>query len=483
MSDKTKILRTVGNMKRAVTMPIVQQRLDESMSLEEGEVWAAYTEAKVKGQPGGVAVTSQRLILLSEGEIVAVLPNEAINIVSIVSQANGQLMGFFYDIGDLQSEVVLPTEEQAMALLELIAEARGTYPFESPKIYPRERGSSEIAVTMEPPYVTLSKPKRDVLGGEVRIKFPNQCAWCGSEQVMAARRVRLYAPNPGYTSGVGRALKQATGMAVGGALGGALGAGMGSAVLGPADFEKIKGVALNIAVPHCANHAGTSPEGVLKLVSAGLVGGATCRIQVRDAEYAVAIARANMGQPRPWQAPSAEQLDEQVERSMSAREVRLPTVRGLIWPDQCIVCGTPNPTEHYQANVIVEGSASQDEIVKVPICRDDDKKLRRSEVACGTVLLTGLLVTVALGWLTLVLLGDHMSGLVRWGMALLVGAVGYGIWAWGLSHIARRKLGVDALTWKPVKVTMEDGQYLLEFYTAEMAKVVRQANGLPEPPE
>jgi hypothetical protein len=317
----------------------------------------------------------------------------------------------------------------------------------------------------------------------VRIKFPNQCVWCGSEQVIAARRVRLYAANPGYTSGVGRALKQATGMAIGGALGGALGAGMGGAVLGPADFEKIKGVALNITVPHCADHADSSPEGVLKLMSAGLIGGATCRIQVRDAEYALAIAHANMGQPRPWQAPSAEQLDEQVEKPTSAREIRLPTLRGLIWPDQCIVCGTPNPTEQYQANVMVEGSASQDETVMVPICQDDKRKLRHSEVTCGTVLVSGLLVTVALGWLTLVLLGNHTSGLVRWGTALLVGAVGYGVWAWGLSHIARRKLGVDALTWKPVNVTLKNGQYSLEFYSAEMAKVVRQANGLPEPPE
>jgi hypothetical protein len=482
MNDRTKILRIISNMKRAVTMPIVQQRLDETILLKEGEVWVAYTEAKVKEQWGDIAVTSQRLILLSEGEVVAALPHEVIDIISIASHEQAYLMSFFYNMGNFQSDVVLPTEEQARALFELIAEARGTWPFAWPQVYPPERDRSEIAVLPEPPYVTLAKkPKRNILTGKATIKFPNQCAWCGSEHVTAERQVRLYAPNPMYTSGVGRALKQATGMAVGGALGGALGAGMGSAVLGPAEVEKIKGIALNITVPHCADHADTPPEGVLSLVNAGLVSGATGRIQVRDAEYARAIARVNMGQPRPWHPPSVGQSIEQEELSASTGGIYLPTLRGLVWLDQCIVCGVRDASERYQPDVMVKGSVKlQGEGIEVPICTDDLRKLKHSGTISCLVLLIGLPVAIALGWLILTLLGDYGSGLVRWGAAFLVSLVGYGIWVFALNRIGERKLGVDRLDWKPVSITLKDGQYLLQFYNAEMAETMRQANGLAE---
>lgn len=54
---------------------------------------------------------------------------------------------------------------------------------------------------MKPPFVYLDKPKDDtILSGEVDLEFPNECAWCGSENVKDSRLVKLYKDNPQYQS-------------------------------------------------------------------------------------------------------------------------------------------------------------------------------------------------------------------------------------------------------------------------------------------
>jgi hypothetical protein len=106
--------------------------------------------------------------------------------------------------------------------------------------------------------------------------------------------------------------------------------------------------------------------------------------------------------------------------------------------------------------------------------------LERSGTIGCLLLPLGLPVPIALGWLILTLFGTHGSGLVRWGTVLLVGIVAYGVVVYILTRVAADRLGVEDLGWKPVSITLKDGQYLLEFYNVKMAEIMRQINSMIE---
>jgi len=310
---------------------------------------------------------------------------------------------------------------------------------------------SEVVLPMKSPYVILRKPKADaVLNGKVEIRFPKQCAWCGSEAVSGLRSVQLYEANPRYRSRGQRLLQTGVSLTISIAAGGVMSSqayGLATySLLAPQDVAKVKGLALSIAVPHCAEHANTAPEGVLSLV-----GG---RIRVRDAEYARVIARIN-------------------NPTMS-----LPALTDVMWPQQCIVCGAPDASERYRATVKAEGvTAAQDESVAVPVCVDDLKKVNRREKIQTIIERTALLMTIGVGGLTFTAnadLGGHL--LLCIGGGLLAGL----LWGGVLMVIAALVLGVSSLDVRPVSITLKDEKYLLEFQNTEMAETVRQINGLTE---
>jgi hypothetical protein len=313
---------------------------------------------------------------------------------------------------------------------------------------------SEVSVPLKPPYVNLPKSRADtVRTGTLKLRFPDQCAWCGSESVSGLRQVQIRWDNPGYRSRADRLVMEGASLALGGALGGTVGAATAYTMLKPQDVAKIKGVTLNLSVPHCADHGKTSHEGIIGLVDAGLSTG-VCRIKVRAGEYGRIVAR------------------------MNDPTLCLPSLDDLVWPNRCMVCGTPDPGEWYQANV--EGStAPQGESAKVPLCADDLQRFKRAAKANKNIMLTSLLVGVGLGGLTLMLeemgISMHLvccSAVGLGGMLLSYGA---------LVTMAARAIGVEQIAgWKPIRITMEDGQYLVRFHDARVAEAVRQVNGLIE---
>jgi hypothetical protein len=309
---------------------------------------------------------------------------------------------------------------------------------------------SEVAVPMKPPYVILPKPKADaVLSGKVDIKFPEQCAWCGSEAVNGLRWVQLYEANPGYKSRGQRLLQEGAALAIGAVAGEIMDSGVGGLMtygaLSAKDAAKVKGLALSIAVPHCVEHTDTSHEGAL-----GLVGN---HIQVYDAEYARVIARINN--------PT----------------INLPTLTGLVWPQLCVVCGTPDANKQYRVQVPTNDSTtSQDESIEAPICANDLKKFIRVDKANNIILLTGLLVAIGLGGLTFMVNAGFVMHLVLCTGGGLLGGL---LWIGVLLAMATRLFGVKSLEARPVSVALkDDDQYLLEFLNAETAEAVRQVNGL-----
>jgi hypothetical protein len=476
MKSRTKARQVVSIMQRAATLPIVRQRLDGIVALDEGETWVARAEAKVGEQPADVVITNQRLILLSEGATVAALPHAEINFVSKDSQTDGLHLTLLSDLVSPGVEMIVSTYEQAEALLELIAEARGTWPIESIFVGLKEPGSSEITVSVGHPHVKFAKVDRETVYGSIQIKFPDQCAWC-SNPATATRRVELYLQNPLYTGRAARAVQTMAAWTLEAAT------ETGDNVLKVANWQKVKGVVLDMMVPHCADHADTSSDSVLSITSHGMiVGDPTCPIKVRDADYAYAIARANLPEPRPWEAPSplVRRMEAEDVPPTEANEIRVPVLDGLIWPDRCIVCGVSSPGERYHAPVMMDNKAEEGQGLDVPICAADQKKARNAQLTCGGVLVSGLVIAAVLGWLTVVLLRGLQSGFLRGLAAVLVGAAGYGLWSWGLFQLAKRRWGTSAVLWFPLKIEREVGHYLLKFENPEMAEVVREVNGLSE---
>ena len=114
---------------------------------------------------------------------------------------------------------------------------------------------NELVVPLEPPFVQLPAPKPDAIHtGTVTFTFPAQCAWCSSERVSGMRTVSIYEDNPAYESRAKRLLKEGVGLAIGSAMGGVAGVTT-YGVLKPQDVAKVKGLALNMTVPYCADHA------------------------------------------------------------------------------------------------------------------------------------------------------------------------------------------------------------------------------------
>jgi hypothetical protein len=152
-----------------------------------------------------------------------------------------------------------------------------------------QAAGTEIVVPLKLPYAKLPKPADDAaLLCNFEIRFPRQCAWCGSSSVTAMRWVQLYAENQGYVPSGQRLAKKAA--AIG--LGAVTGIYTSELIKSYKDIEKIRGFAFNLAVPHCADHADTPPTGVLEWVSLA-PDLSLFRFRVRDAEYARAIEQTN----------------------------------------------------------------------------------------------------------------------------------------------------------------------------------------------
>jgi len=149
---------------------------------------------------------------------------------------------------------------------------------------------SDVIVPLTNPYAEFAEVKKDaVLNGILKIKFPKQCAWCGSETIAGWRSIRLYEANPHYRSKGQQALLEGVALAGAYAVGGSvLSQGLVYSVLKPQDAPKVKGIALHLAVPYCVEHSAAPAEAALNLSSSHL--------KVRGTEYAELVKQSNINE-------------------------------------------------------------------------------------------------------------------------------------------------------------------------------------------
>ena len=320
--------------------------------------------------------------------------------------------------------------------------------------YPESSGL-EVTIPLDDRYVSLGQPQADaVLSGQLHLQLPPGCAWCGGEAVSGSRRVQLCCDNSHYVPPKKRRGREVARAVAGGLVGGALGA---VAAAQTPDLNKIKRLELTVTVPHCAEHVDSPAEGVLRLVDPGLKE-RVCRIQVRDAAYAQAIARA------------------------SSVTVYVPSgmLEGLVWPDRCVVCGSTGATERHSVPIPAKPGRPPQTFVSVPVCPVDSHALKRSQKALLIVLGVSSAVSLVVGGVTWLI--QSMSIGAHVGLCIGVGIVALGVcWA-VLSKILGDRIGVEIGT-APVLIQVQGDGYILRFQDVAMAEALRQANGLAESPE
>ena len=320
----------------------------------------------------------------------------------------------------------------------------------------------EIKIPLEPPYAVFRSVKEDEdLVCDIVINWPQQCFWCESKAVAASRPVQLYAANPRYLSRGKRAGRKVLDVAVGTALTGSLSGGIvqSNLLLKPSELIKIKGFAFNMAMPHCAKHGDTELKEVLELSNiANDLNYFTVRM--REAERAGVIAHALELQKKGW--------DEHA-RIKHLKELRLPTLEGLTWPGQCVVCGAAKPTEQFKVEI---GNTESGELAMPPICATDLEKLGKIEKP--KTIIGGVLVFLFLGlgiasfWLD-VSLGWHFA------ICLLGLPLAMGVLLW-LAEAFLIHIVVGVKSEEPVKIWKHDQYYELTFSREDIAEAMFRLN-------
>jgi len=349
----------------------------------------------------------------------------------------------------------------------------------------------ELIVPLSRSYFDLAQNADDFLWARLKALMPDQCSWCGSDQVCGTRWIRLYTPNPGYMTKAGRAVAQGAAFLVGGVVSGAVGGGLAGAsmihgMMSPTQLVKFKGVIVDMLVPHCAEHAAAPPEWVFSVTYPRHTGNIiVCPIRVRDAAYAEAIVAANasLAQPQALKSKPAPvpTTSEPIVRSAKLK-LSVNTMQGFVWPDRCVVCGSPDISARYPLTVKKNTTPPVEETIEVPVCPAEELNARRANKVGGVLALSAvgaLLVVAALTFVLNLSTGVHIGVCAAAGLAIVLAAA-------GIDSVLAKRMGLSqVMNWKPITIEWKNSCYMLTFNSEAMADTVfalnQQAHRKEEP--